>query len=45
MAMRFDEGYGFLTLRFSTSHSDSPQSVGLLRKSDQLVQRPLLDNT
>jgi hypothetical protein len=38
-------GQGLLIIEVSRSNNDTPQSVGLLWTSDQLVQRPLPDNT
>jgi hypothetical protein len=38
-------GLGQLIVEVSRSHSDIQKSVGLLRTSDQSVQRPLPDNT
>jgi hypothetical protein len=38
MALQPSAGYGLLvSRRFLTTHNDAPQSVGLLRTSDQLV--------
>ena len=37
MALRPNAGHGLLILEVSRSHNDAPQSVGLLRTSDQLV--------
>ena len=37
VALRPNAGHGLLILEVSRSHNDAPQSVGLLRTSDQLV--------
>jgi len=37
MALRPNEGHGLLILEVSRSHTDAPQSVGLLWTSDQVV--------
>ena len=40
------QGHGLLIQEVARSHSDTPQSVGLLRTSDQPdAERPLPDNT
>jgi hypothetical protein len=36
---------GLLIIEATRSHSDTPQSVGLLRRSDQPTQRSLSDKT
>jgi hypothetical protein len=38
-------GHGLLIIEAARSHSDTPQSIGLLWTSDQPHKRPLPDNT